>query len=79
MANQYNYATHLDIKFNHFERIDIPTLVRECEDNNQTTHCEAVEAGDPMNWSDGRGYVPQTTDFRFGTSKGHDLSCDSER
>src|SRR5260221_11537489 len=32
MAKQYNYATHLDIKFNHFDLIDIPTIVRECKD-----------------------------------------------
>jgi mannose-6-phosphate isomerase-like protein (cupin superfamily) len=35
---EFNYATHLDIKFNHFERIDIPQMVKECKDKwfNQT-------------------------------------------
>ena len=35
---QYNYSTHLDIKFGHLEHIDVPTLVRECKDQwyNQT-------------------------------------------
>src|SRR5579862_4535726 len=38
METQFPYATHLDIKFNHLELIDIPTLVRECTDKwyNQT-------------------------------------------
>ena len=38
MANQYPYVTNLDIKFKHFELIDLPTLVRECKDQwfNQT-------------------------------------------
>lgn len=38
MSTQYNYATHLDIKFDHFERIDIPQMVKECKDKwfNQT-------------------------------------------
>ncbi|MBI1807557.1 MAG: cupin domain-containing protein [Ignavibacteria bacterium] len=38
MTKQYNYATHLDIKFKHFELIDIPTIVRNCKDTwfNQT-------------------------------------------
>jgi hypothetical protein len=35
---EFNYATHLDIKFKHFERIDIPQMVKECKDKwfNQT-------------------------------------------
>lgn len=38
MTEQYNYATHLDIKFKHFELIDIPTILRDCKDKwfNQT-------------------------------------------
>jgi mannose-6-phosphate isomerase-like protein (cupin superfamily) len=38
MPKDYNYATHLDIKFKHFELIDIPTMVKECTDKwfNQT-------------------------------------------
>ncbi len=34
----YPYTTRLDIKFNHLERIDVPTLVRECREKwfNQT-------------------------------------------
>ncbi|GGB02883.1 cupin domain-containing protein [Puia dinghuensis] len=38
METQYPYATHLDIKFDHFELIDIPAMVRECQDKwfNQT-------------------------------------------
>ena len=35
---QYNYNTKLDIKFKHFEVIDIPEIVKECQDKwfNQT-------------------------------------------
>jgi mannose-6-phosphate isomerase-like protein (cupin superfamily) len=38
MTKQYGYATHLDIKFKHFELIDIPTIVIDCKDKwyNQT-------------------------------------------
>ena len=38
MEKQFNYVTKLDIKFNHFELIDIPKMVKECEDKwfNQT-------------------------------------------
>jgi mannose-6-phosphate isomerase-like protein (cupin superfamily) len=38
MAEQYKYVTKLDVRFKHFERIDIPTIVRECKDTwfNQT-------------------------------------------
>ena|SRR5688572_238323 len=38
MEKQFNYATHLDIKFAHLERIDIPQMVQECKDKwfNQT-------------------------------------------
>lgn len=38
MTHQYPYVTKLDIKFNHFERIDIPVMVKECKDQwfNQT-------------------------------------------
>ena len=38
MATDYPYVTKLDIKFNHLERIDIPSMVRECNDKwfNQT-------------------------------------------
>ena len=38
MTGKYPYSTHLDIKFKHFERIDIPSLVRGCKDQwyNQT-------------------------------------------
>ena len=38
MAKQYPYVTNLDIKFNHLELIDLPTIVRECKDQwfNQT-------------------------------------------
>jgi len=32
MANKYNYTTNLDIKFKHFELIDIPQMVKEVED-----------------------------------------------
>jgi len=32
MNNQFNYNTHLDIKFKHFEVIDIPQMVKECKD-----------------------------------------------
>jgi mannose-6-phosphate isomerase-like protein (cupin superfamily) len=32
MAEQYNYVTKLDVRFRHFELIDIPTIVRECKD-----------------------------------------------
>lgn len=38
MENQYNYTTLLDIKFDHFQKIDIPQIVRETKDKwwNQT-------------------------------------------
>lgn len=38
MASQYPYTTKLDIKFNHFEVIDIPAMVTEVKDTwfNQT-------------------------------------------
>jgi len=38
MAQQYQYTTRLDIKFDHFEVIDIPKMVDECTDKwfNQT-------------------------------------------
>jgi mannose-6-phosphate isomerase-like protein (cupin superfamily) len=32
MANQYNYVTKLDIKFNHLEKIDVNQMIRECKD-----------------------------------------------
>ena len=32
MAKQYPYVTNLDIKFKHFELIDLPSIVRECTD-----------------------------------------------
>jgi mannose-6-phosphate isomerase-like protein (cupin superfamily) len=39
MADQFeHYNTHLDIKFDHLEKIDIPKMVSECSDKwfNQT-------------------------------------------
>ena len=38
MPEQYPYITRLDIRFRHFELIDIPSMVRECRDKwfNQT-------------------------------------------
>lgn len=38
MSNQYPYTTKLDIKYRHFERIDIPQIVKETKDKwfNQT-------------------------------------------
>ena len=38
MTKQYEYVTKLDVKFNHFDLIDIPAIVRECKDKwfNQT-------------------------------------------
>ncbi len=38
MAPQYPYVTKLDIKFDHFDVIDIPAMVKECKDQwfNQT-------------------------------------------
>ena len=32
MAKQYNYVTKLDVRFKHFEVIDIPAIVREVKD-----------------------------------------------
>jgi mannose-6-phosphate isomerase-like protein (cupin superfamily) len=32
MSSQYNYVTKLDVRFKHFERIDIPAIVLECKD-----------------------------------------------
>ena len=38
MTQQFPYVTNLDVKFKHFEIIDIPAMVRECKDKwfNQT-------------------------------------------
>ena|SRR5882724_6034343 len=38
MAAQFNYVTRLDIKYDHFELIDVPAMVAECKDKwfNQT-------------------------------------------
>jgi mannose-6-phosphate isomerase-like protein (cupin superfamily) len=38
MSNQYPYTTKLDIKYKHFELIDIPQMVKEVKDKwfNQT-------------------------------------------
>ena len=38
MEQQYPYVTKLDIKFDHLQRIDVPAMVKECEDRwfNQT-------------------------------------------
>ncbi len=38
MTEQYPYVTNLDIKFKHFELIDLPTIVSACKDKwfNQT-------------------------------------------
>ena len=38
MTENYPYVTNLDVKFNHFELIDVPTIVSECKDKwfNQT-------------------------------------------
>ncbi len=38
MPEQYPYVTRLDIRFRHFELIDIPSMVKECRDKwfNQT-------------------------------------------
>jgi mannose-6-phosphate isomerase-like protein (cupin superfamily) len=38
MLKKYNYVTNLDIKFGHFQLIDIPRIVEECNDKwfNQT-------------------------------------------
>src|SRR5512146_3339189 len=32
MAEQYGYVTKLDVRFKHFEVIDIPAIVREVKD-----------------------------------------------
>jgi len=38
MEKEYPYATHLDVRFNHLEVIDIPAIVRGCREQwyNQT-------------------------------------------
>jgi mannose-6-phosphate isomerase-like protein (cupin superfamily) len=38
MKEQFNYVTKLDIKFDHFQLIDVPQMVKECKDKwfNQT-------------------------------------------
>lgn len=38
MEHQFNYVTKLDIKFEHFQRMDIPQMVAACKDQwfNQT-------------------------------------------
>jgi len=38
MENQYNYVTKLDVKFEHLQKIDIPSMMEACEDKwfNQT-------------------------------------------
>lgn len=32
MEKQYDYVTKLDTRFDHLEKIDIPTIVSECKD-----------------------------------------------
>jgi mannose-6-phosphate isomerase-like protein (cupin superfamily) len=32
MGKQYEYVTKLDVRFKHFELIDIPSIVRDCKD-----------------------------------------------
>lgn len=32
MAEQYNYVTKLDVRFKHFDLIDIPAIVKETKD-----------------------------------------------
>src|ERR1044071_309242 len=41
MAEQYNYVTKLDVKFDHLEKMDVPQMVKECSDKwfNQTLTC----------------------------------------
>lgn len=38
MKTQFSYVTKLDTRFDHFEKIDIPQMVKECKDKwfNQT-------------------------------------------
>jgi mannose-6-phosphate isomerase-like protein (cupin superfamily) len=38
MAEQYNYVTKLDVKFDHLEKMDVNQMVAECKDKwfNQT-------------------------------------------
>jgi mannose-6-phosphate isomerase-like protein (cupin superfamily) len=38
MTKQYPYVNRLDVKFDHFELIDIPAIVKDCKDKwfNQT-------------------------------------------
>ena len=38
MTKQYPYVNRLDVKFKHFELIDLPAIVRDCKDKwfNQT-------------------------------------------
>ena len=38
MEKQFDYVTRLDIRYDHFEKIDIPRMVQECTDKwfNQT-------------------------------------------
>jgi len=31
MTEQYPYVTNLDVKFKHFELIDVPAIVRDCQ------------------------------------------------
>jgi hypothetical protein len=32
MAEQYKYVTKLDVRFKHFDLIDVNSIVRECKD-----------------------------------------------
>ncbi|HLG38376.1 MAG TPA: cupin domain-containing protein [Chitinophagaceae bacterium] len=38
MEKQFDYTTNLDIRFDHFDLIDVPQMVKECKDKwfNQT-------------------------------------------
>jgi mannose-6-phosphate isomerase-like protein (cupin superfamily) len=38
MEPKFNYTTHLDIKFDHFQKMDVAQMVKECKDKwfNQT-------------------------------------------
>ena len=53
MSKEYPYVTKLDIKYNHFELIDLPEIVKNCKDkwynetltkvNDSVVRCAIVE------------------------------------
>jgi hypothetical protein len=38
METEFNYTTLLDVKFDHFQKMDIAQMVKACKENGSTKH-----------------------------------------